>query len=155
MMAHPKFLIAPSSLHVDAADEATARAILDEFLAAAAVEASRIRWEPYAKLGPHSRLSFFALIPDRQDDAAIIAEIERICACLVGEDAHGKGHTMDFITDGGDRHYERIFDRRIDGEARFFPRTHWFDIELDLYTPVQQRLRKLWREDRGVAKPES
>jgi hypothetical protein len=152
-MAHPKFLIAPVTLHVDAPDQASARAILDEFLAAATVEASRIRWEPYTKLGAHSRLSFFALIPDAHDDRAIIAEIERICAHVLGEDAHGRGKTMDFITDGGDRHYERIFDRRAENSARFFPRAHWFDIELDLYTPVQQRLRKLWREDRAISKP--
>jgi hypothetical protein len=154
-MAHPKFLIAPSALHVDTPDEATARAILDEFVQAAAIEAGRIRWESYPKLGAHSRLSFFVLIPDAHDDKAIIAEIERICACVIGEDARGKGHTMDFITDGGDRHYQRIFDRRADDRDRFLPRAHWFNIELDLYTPVQQRLRKLLREDRAAAKPES
>lgn len=153
-MAHPRFLIAPATLHVDAPDEATARAILDAFLAAATIEAGRIRWEPYPKLGPHSRMSFYALIPDPQDDTAIIAEIDRICACLLGEDAHGKGQTMDFITDRGDRHYERIFDRRMDSTATFFARTHWFDIELDLYTPIQQRLRRIWREDRAAMKGE-
>jgi hypothetical protein len=154
-MTHPKFLIAPSALHVDAPDEATARAILHEFVQAAAIEAGRIRWSPYPKTGPHSRMLFFALIPDAHDDPAIISEIDRICACILGEDARGKGHTMDFVTDGGDRHYERIFSRHVDDTARFFPRTNWFDIEIDFYTPIQQRLRRILREDRAASKLES
>jgi hypothetical protein len=154
-MAHPKFLIAPAALHVDAPDQETARAILDTFLQAASIEAARIRWEPYTKLGPHSRLSFYALIPDADEDAAIIGEIDRICTCLVGVDGLTKGHTIDFVTDGGDRHYERIFSRHVDHEGSFFfPQAHWFHIEIDLYTPIQKRLRKFWREDRAAAKGE-
>ena len=56
---------------------------------------------------------------------------------------------------GPDGRRSSLYDAtRADDTDRFYPRTHWFNIELDLYTPIQQRLRKIWREDRAASKPE-
>ncbi len=46
-----------------APDEAGARAILARLLATASIEVVRSGWEPYEKLGPHSRIWFWWRLP--------------------------------------------------------------------------------------------
>jgi len=136
-------LLAIFTVHVNAPDEAGARAIFDRVLAKIGLPAFAIDWEPYRKLGPHSRMSCYLSLghPESLLQAAVM--VERLCALLVRAEDLGKGATIDVPNDDGTGTYERIFKRRL---ARFrIPKTHWFLIEISTHPQAQAQLRRYLR----------
>jgi hypothetical protein len=140
-------LLAILIVHVNASDEAGARAIFERVLATVALPAFAVDWEPYRKLGRHSRMSCYLSLghPENLQQAAIL--VERLCALLVRAEDLGKGATIDVPNDDGTGTYERVFRR---GMARFrIPRTHWFMIEISTHPQAQAKLRRYLR-GRGI-----
>ena len=128
-------LLASASLHVDTPDETEARAILDRFVAAEGLEVSRVGWEPYPKLGPHSRLNFVVTVPDDPDAAA--AAIDEIVTAVVGPALAAAGHVLDDAGKGW-RSYERIVQRR--DTAFVLAEAHWLHIVFDSRRDAQRSL---------------
>ena len=140
-------LLAIFTVHVNAPDEAGARAIFDRVLATVALPAFAVDWEPYRKLGPHSRTSCYLSLghPESHLQAAIL--VERLCALLVRPEDLDKGVTVDAPNDDGTGIYQRIFSREL---ARFrLARTHWFVIEVNTHPQAQAKLRRYLR-GRGI-----
>ena len=129
-------LLASASLHVDTPDETEARAILDRFVAAEGLEVSRVGWEPYPKLGPHSRLNFVVTVPDDPDAAA--AAIDEIVTAVVGPALAAAGHVLDDAGKGW-RSYERIVQRRETAFA--LAEAHWLQIVFDSRQGAQRQLK--------------
>lgn len=129
--------IAPCAAILDAADEAGARALFAAFAERHGLEIVRSGWEPYRKLGPHSRIWFWWRLAEGETPDHLAA-LDRLADRLVAP---------------ADR--PRI-DRRLDDEDPGAPELSlvvagncvaivesgllWLDLEIDLDAGVQADL---------------
>jgi hypothetical protein len=129
--------IAVCAAILDAADEAGARALLAGFAERHGLDVVRSGWEPYRKLGPHSRIWFWWRLAEGETHDHLAA-LDRLAARLVAP---------------ADR--SRI-DRRLDDDEAGAPELSlvvagncvaivkpgllWLDLEIDLEPAVQADL---------------
>jgi hypothetical protein len=120
-------------------DEAEARAILADLAAAAGAEAANVRWVPYLKLGPHSKLSAALRWPGVEAPQALIDACERLAGLVVAAEDLPRAYLNSFLNDDGSLFHNRVFDARIE---RFLdPRILWLDLEAHTHPDRQADLR--------------
>jgi hypothetical protein len=127
---------------VDTENEAAARAILADVAYAAGAEAADVRWQPYPKLGPHSKVTAALRLPGVSGNQAVIDECERFAALVIRGDSLASAYVNSFLQDDGALFYNRIFDARTSAFLR--PDVLWLDLEAHTHPGRQAQLAALF-----------
>lgn len=127
---------------VDSEDETAARAVLADLASAAGVETADVRWRPYAKLGPHSKLTAAIRLPGVCTAQAVVDACERLAGLVVTPAALPGAYLNSFLEDDGVLFYNRIFDARTDAFLR--PGILWLDLEAHTHPGRQAELAGLF-----------
>ncbi|QJP13943.1 hypothetical protein G3545_09950 [Starkeya sp. ORNL1] len=138
-------LIAVGALHVDTPDLALALAHVESFAAEAGFECSRLRAEPYPKLGPHARVTLYWRLPEGMHaDDTVSTALDEFCANVAGPKhvAHRTFFDHSGVAPGAPGiHDERILDARTAPFAR--SEFLWLHIEINT-CPVAQADLRVW-----------
>jgi hypothetical protein len=137
----PDRISAIVAMVIDVQEELEAISVARAFIARTGLEAAGIGWSPYAKNGPHSRVSFGLKLPPCAEPQDVVQAIETVCALVVTPEAAKTSYLNSFFNDDGSLFYNRIFDARTD--AFTIPGLWWLDIEVNTNAASQTDLARL------------
>ncbi|MCE1235057.1 MAG: hypothetical protein LWW93_01750 [Hyphomicrobiales bacterium] len=130
--------IAPCAAVFAVAEETAARARLAAFAERFGLDVVRAGWEPYRKLGAHSRVWFWWRLP-QAGEAAAVAALDRLAVAVAGEAASAEiDRRFERSEESGSVRLEIVL-AKARGEI-LEPDLLWLDLEVDLEPEVQADL---------------